>query len=439
MIRSGVASALCLALGAILMRTYHVRYAPWSAAMRWGGAFGAVGAASAGLLAWIVAGGDDLLKPGGANVLLGGLVAAAVLPAVLLVYSLATGRPEPTVAVVVIALGLSGLWLIDQARRRARLRQEPTIANFPSRYPAFLRAIVKNDPREVAEEARRFQKSGGAGIIPLLEAWPRYKSSYEALVQAGFGGSVDWGRFVQESAFESPEDLRIAAAYAVRFKTMDPARQDDFMNCLCSFGDGAKIDRALSVFKRQGIAPETLRVLGKPLADCRRRPIAFYYDNLSAFHGNGERLWLTRDGLLVAQIATQENGKGSDLYYRRRLSAAQLAEWLDRLASADLLSSQAASRSGIPDEVSVTMAYRDAQGRLQIMTAWDQDLAAGAPMEGAPSGGKAHPSPRAFALRDVALSLIRYLSTLAPERSRTLSPRDRLIVEDWPENIEKLP
>jgi hypothetical protein len=98
--------------------------------------------------------------------------------------------------------------------------------------------------------------------------------------------------------------------------------------------------------------------------------------NFSEFHGDGEAVWLGERGTVVVQLAGRASRPKESCVFEWRLPPAGLEKLRARLAGLALTQEKLKDRPGIPDEVRVTYAYRDGEGRWTRLQLWEQDQGA---------------------------------------------------------------
>jgi hypothetical protein len=106
------------------------------------------------------------------------------------------------------------------------------------------------------------------------------------------------------------------------------------------------------------MAPETLLLL---------------FLNFSSFHGNGQAVWLGEKGAFAVQLAGQGSRPKQSCVYEHRLAPERLRAVKAQLDGLSLTQSRIKDRTGIPDEVRVTLGYRKA-GRWVGLSLWEADL-----------------------------------------------------------------
>jgi hypothetical protein len=107
-----------------------------------------------------------------------------------------------------------------------------------------------------------------------------------------------------------------------------------------------------------------------PAKSKKRTPLDLAYQNMSFFHGDGQRLAFVRDGRVIFERLQQRD---TLVRWETRLEsglAADLARIVDRLASG---TPEIKDRPGIPDEVRVLIHYRDTDGKLSETGIWEAD------------------------------------------------------------------
>ncbi len=112
---------------------------------------------------------------------------------------------------------------------------------------------------------------------------------------------------------------------------------------------------------------------GLPARDAPR--LMFWAVDLSAFHGDGEAVWVDESGHTLVQKATPIDGGTTNAIHRFSLDTAQLAELRSFVATFRPSSLEVVKRVGVPDEVQAHFGFRDPTGHLQKRTVWSTDWA----------------------------------------------------------------
>lgn len=105
-----------------------------------------------------------------------------------------------------------------------------------------------------------------------------------------------------------------------------------------------------------------------------KKQVYLYYYNLSAFHRDGEALWMDRAGNLVVQ-KIEENSNNLTVDARRifKLDPANLVQVIETLDAIDWDMVKVVDRSGIPDEVRNSFGHRDKNGKYHNFEVWGED------------------------------------------------------------------
>lgn len=93
--------------------------------------------------------------------------------------------------------------------------------------------------------------------------------------------------------------------------------------------------------------------------------------DMSFFHGDGERLAFSRDGRVLYEHLSRRDG------LRRWTKSLDGAARQELLAIADRFAAskpEVPSRTGIPDEVNVSITYRDGSGAFTTIGIWEADF-----------------------------------------------------------------
>jgi len=148
-------------------------------------------------------------------------------------------------------------------------------------------------------------------------------------------------------------------------------------------------------------------------------PLDLYYDNLSEFHGNGERVFYSARGIAVAECYDGHRGQKISV----RLYRAQLAE-PDRRRINEVISASRGEdiairdRAGIPDEVRDHFAVRSSSGVLRSFDLWEDDWS--------------KQQPEVGRLKAAALDLLKILKRQKPADSLQIRSAGHQPPAFWP-------
>lgn len=101
--------------------------------------------------------------------------------------------------------------------------------------------------------------------------------------------------------------------------------------------------------------------------------LLFLFVNFSSFHGNGQAVWLGDKGAVAVQLAGQGSRPKQSCVFEHRLSPDRLKAIRTQLDGLSVTQARIKDRTGIPDEVRVTLGYRKA-GAWVGLSLWEAEL-----------------------------------------------------------------